>query len=171
MATITQPRSIQIRDDSIESDDIKDGGVYRQDLCTSQTGFAVIRKLIAGTNVTLQSTGADPGTGDVTVNVPNASGLSEAEHELLDTLTHELAEDCWTEIVRASGYVSEVIVWTSNGKTKKIREYLVARSAGRVSSITVKNYDSMGVLVTTISYVVTRQDGLVVSITATRVNA
>jgi streptogramin lyase len=47
---------------------IKDGDVKRADLNVSTTGQAVTRRIIAGTNVTLSSTGVDTGTGDVTIN-------------------------------------------------------------------------------------------------------
>ena len=47
---------------------VSDGSIQRQDLDVSTAGSAVIRKLIAGTGVTLSSTGVDAGTGDVTVN-------------------------------------------------------------------------------------------------------
>ena len=45
-----------------------DGGVQRHDLDAVTAGSAVVRRLIAGTNVTLVSTGPDSGTGDVTIN-------------------------------------------------------------------------------------------------------
>lgn len=47
---------------------IKDGQVKRSDLDTTTPGQAVITKLIAGTNISLSSTGVDSGTGDVTIN-------------------------------------------------------------------------------------------------------
>ncbi len=47
---------------------IEDGDVGREDLNQATAGRAVIRRLIAGTNVTISQTGADTGTGDVTFN-------------------------------------------------------------------------------------------------------
>lgn len=60
---------------------IADGSVQRQDLDAVTAGSAVIRKVLAGQGVLLNSTGPDAGTGDVTVNasmvgdnlVPNGS--------------------------------------------------------------------------------------------------
>jgi len=52
---------------------VKDSGIQRDDLDAVTSGQAVIKKVVAGTNVSLSSTGADAGTGDVTVNVPNAA--------------------------------------------------------------------------------------------------
>jgi hypothetical protein len=58
----------------IQTQLIKDGGVTRDDLNTATTGQAVVRKIIAGTNVTLSSTGVDAGTGDVTINASASGG-------------------------------------------------------------------------------------------------
>lgn len=58
---------------NITSGQIRDGEVKRADLNTATSGSAVITKIIAGTGISLSSTGADTGTGDVTVN--STSGL------------------------------------------------------------------------------------------------
>jgi hypothetical protein len=56
---------------------INDGSIYLEDLNTTDTGHAVITKLIAGDNVTLVSSGVDEGTGEVIINVnPNGTSLS-----------------------------------------------------------------------------------------------
>jgi hypothetical protein len=47
---------------------VLDGSIQRADLDVSTVGQAVVAKLVQGTNVTLSSTGADSGTGDVTVS-------------------------------------------------------------------------------------------------------
>jgi hypothetical protein len=51
---------------------VLDGSIQRADLDTSTVGQAVVAKLVQGSNVTLSSTGADSGTGDVTISVPGA---------------------------------------------------------------------------------------------------
>lgn len=48
---------------------IKDTDVGREDINIATTGRAMVRKIIQGTGITLSSTGADSGTGDVTINV------------------------------------------------------------------------------------------------------
>lgn len=48
---------------------VKDGSVQKVDLDTTTTGQAVITKVIAGTSISISSTGVDAGTGDVTVNL------------------------------------------------------------------------------------------------------
>jgi hypothetical protein len=53
---------------SIRGKQIVDGSVQRADLDTTTVGQAVVAKIVQGTNITLSSTGADSGTGDVTVS-------------------------------------------------------------------------------------------------------
>jgi microcystin-dependent protein len=53
---------------SIRGNQITDGSVQRTDLDTTTAGQAVAAKLIQGANITLNSTGADAGTGDVTIS-------------------------------------------------------------------------------------------------------
>jgi hypothetical protein len=59
---------------TIRGGQVTDGTVQRVDLDVSTVGQAVVRKLVQGSNVTLSSTGADSGTGDVTINV--ATGIN-----------------------------------------------------------------------------------------------
>jgi hypothetical protein len=54
----------------ISGKQVKDSSIQRVDLDTTTVGQAVVAKLVQGTNVTLSSTGADSGTGDVTISVP-----------------------------------------------------------------------------------------------------
>lgn len=56
---------------------ILDGSIQRDDLNVDVAGQAVIRRLIAGSNITIDSsTGVDSGTGDVTISatLPPGSG-------------------------------------------------------------------------------------------------
>lgn len=52
---------------------IADETIVRADLNVSTSGSAVIRKLIQGTGISISSTGADTGTGDVTVSINSSS--------------------------------------------------------------------------------------------------
>lgn len=58
--------------------------VDRDDFDTTTPGKAVITKIIQGTGITISSTGADPGTGDVTIN---ASGGSSGDDIILPDYT------------------------------------------------------------------------------------
>lgn len=96
----------------------------------------------------------------------SGGGISEAQHGALDTLIHNLAETCYTEVTRAGGQVNSVTTWTSSGKTTKVRSVDVTRSAGQVATITRKHYDGAGALITgqTMTGTVARSGGRVTSI-------
>lgn len=87
------------------------------------------------------------------------------DHENYDTLTHLIAETNFTEITRTSGRVSNITVWTDNGKTTKIREVQITRSSGQVSQVVKIQYDGAGVAITgqTITTTVNRSSGKIVS--------
>jgi hypothetical protein len=53
---------------TIRGTQVLDGSIQRADIDVSTVGQAVTRKIIQGTGITLSSTGADSGTGDVTVS-------------------------------------------------------------------------------------------------------
>lgn len=65
---------------------IKDASVGRSDLITATTTEAVITKAIAGTGVSISSTGVDAGTGDVTINATSpANGYLSNFNAEVDT--------------------------------------------------------------------------------------
>lgn len=107
----TQLKSLQIGDEAVE----------RSDLNTTTPGSAVIRKIIAGTNVELISTGADSGTGDVTINV-NLSGESNPVFTYTDGLITRIdyASTNYKVLTYASGLLTQldyVIGSTTKRKT------------------------------------------------------
>ncbi len=61
----TQVTGKEIRDESVQKDDL--------DIVTP--GQAVIRKIIAGTNISITNNGIDDGTGDVTINSTGGAGV------------------------------------------------------------------------------------------------
>jgi hypothetical protein len=68
----------------IRGTQINDGSIRRVDLNTSNAGEAVIRKVIAGTNISISYTGADAGTGDVTINASGGGGSVSSGTATLD---------------------------------------------------------------------------------------
>ena len=55
---------------------VLDGTIQRADLDTATAGQAVAAKLVQGAGISLNSTGADSGTGDVTVSAPVATATT-----------------------------------------------------------------------------------------------
>lgn len=70
----------------IRTNNIEDDGIGRDDLNVSTSGRAVVRKIIQGSGgLTISSTGADSGTGDVTINLPQ--GLASNNSPTFAALT------------------------------------------------------------------------------------
>lgn len=65
---------------------ITDGSVQRADIDITTVGEALVAKLIQGTGVSLSSTGADAGTGDVTINASDASTGAKGIVQLANNL-------------------------------------------------------------------------------------
>jgi hypothetical protein len=59
----------------VQTRDIGDGEVKRQDLNVSEIGSAVTRKVIAGEGIVITQTGVDDGTGDVTIRLKDTRSL------------------------------------------------------------------------------------------------
>ena len=100
------------------------------------------------------------------------TGLSEAQHEALDTITHDISETCYLELTRnTQGRVTVVSYWDSPAKTKKVRETVLTRNgAGRVTQDATTQYDAAGVVKMVLTTVFTRNGaGRVVSAALTEV--
>jgi hypothetical protein len=96
------------------------------------------------------------------------SGITEAQHEALDTLVHWIDETNWQEIVRSGGKVTNVINWETDAKLKKVRECIITRSGGKVSQLDAIQYDGAGVEKMRLTGVITRAGGKVASIAWTK---
>lgn len=98
-------------------------------------------------------------------------GITESDHNSLDTLLHWLVETNYQEIVRTEGKVTSVINWVDSNKTTKIREMIITRTTGKVSQMVFIQYDGTGTEKHRITGVITRSAGKVTSIAWTRVDA
>jgi len=135
----------QVQDETLTGDDISDGTLYRQDLNITSTGKAVVRKVLAGSDINISYTGIDPGTGDVTISFNSSTGgITTAQHRNLDQLVHEIAETFYYEVTRTTGKVSNETWWTTSGKTKKIRSIDYTYAGNLITQIVTKQYDSNG---------------------------
>jgi hypothetical protein len=88
---------------------------------------------------------------DGTAHSSAGGGITEAQHEDLDTLVHNLSEDMYEEFIYTGARVDDIIVWTDSGKTTKVRETNFTYSANKVSTEVIKQYDSGGSLKKTLT--------------------
>lgn len=91
---------------------IADGSISRNDLDVTTIGSSVVRRLIAGTNISFSSTGADTGTGDVTINASGGSNITKGT-VTIDFGT-EGADTKTVTVSTASVTTGSVIVVTPN---------------------------------------------------------
>ena len=119
----------------VKSHQIKDGQVKRPDLNTTETGEAVVRKVVAGTNVTLSSTGVDSGTGDVTVNVDLSSITVSSADKLTTARTISATGDAsWSVTFDGSANVSSSLTLANSGATVGTYPKVTVDAKGRVTS-------------------------------------
>lgn len=119
--------------------------------------------------VLLEEQALEPETGEIR-NVAGAlkaadaqgvfelRGITRAEHQVLDTLVHRLAESAHLEVVRdASGRTTAVVTWTDATRTTRVREELIARDAqGRLIRLTESQYNDDGQLGASLTTTFTR---------------
>jgi hypothetical protein len=60
----------------IRTNQIKDTTIQRQDINIGTSGSSLITRVVAGNNISISSTGADSGTGIVTINATALSGIT-----------------------------------------------------------------------------------------------
>lgn len=78
-------------------------------------------------------------------NPRSGSGLTEIEHEKLDTLTHEIAENSYEEYTYINSDIINVTIWTDINKIKKIREEQYSYLNGhRIDQAITIQYDING---------------------------
>jgi len=97
------------------------------------------------------------------------SGITESQHEALDTLVHEIDESSYDEVTYGSGNrVSTYIVWETAAKLKKIREEQYTYSGNNVSQSVTIQYDGTGAVKMTMTEVYAYSGNKVTSVTRTK---
>jgi hypothetical protein len=72
-----------------------------------------------------------------------------AQHRQLDQLVHDIAETSFEEVAyNPDGTVANVIVWTDNLKTTRIRATNYTYTAGEVTQVETIQYDASGLAIT-----------------------
>ena len=93
---------------------ILDGDVVRADLNTTTAGSAVITRIIAGTNISITSTGVDAGTGDVTINATGGgSSLNGTGFVRMNGTTASYITGTSSQFVKADGSLDSSVYLTS----------------------------------------------------------
>ena len=101
-------------------------------------------------------------------NPRTGGGISEAQHEALDTLAHELVENSFEELTYSGNNVTNATVWTSSAKTTKIRETQMTYSDNKATQVIDIQYNGAGVEVYRLTSVLTYSGNKVQDITVTR---
>lgn len=92
--------------------------------------------------------GGDPLDGKATISIATGAGLTPTSHRDLDQLVHNIAENSFTEYVRSGNRITDLIIWETSSKIKKIREENYTYLNNRISTIVIKQYDGTGTLIT-----------------------
>jgi len=129
-------KGIAIEDDTTTIDKDLAGNIVLKD---AVSGPKTLAQLIAGT------------------------GMTPADHLVLDQLVHNISENSFIEYTRSSGLISGIIIWANSSKLTKIREESYVRTGNLVSSYTIKQYDGGGILIKTETHTISRSGGLIVS--------
>jgi hypothetical protein len=79
--------------------------------------------------------------------VAGVGGLTAGSHRPLDQLVHDIAETSFEEYTYLANRVSNLTIWTDNGKTKKIREWDYTYSGVKIATVVAKQYDAAGALI------------------------
>lgn len=118
---------------NVGGEQIRDETIKRPDLNVSETGKAVITKVIAGVGCTTSETGVDPGTGDVTVNVDPVA-VSDAIKRITATLPKRVPA-IGVSYMRHEGDVSHSEVPIVILANSQLRDISIA-----VDAVDTKNY-------------------------------
>jgi len=81
----------------------------------------------------------------------SSSGITEPEHETLDTLVHDINESSYDEITRSGRRIVNVTTWTDSSKTLKIREIAMTYTGSRLTQAVTRQYDASGSVVQTLT--------------------
>lgn len=84
-------------------------------------------------------------TGVKSLTESAGGGITESAHEGLDRLTHRVNETGYEEYTYSGQQLTNWTLWTTSGKTTKIREEQYTWSGSNISSYVEIQYDGDGV--------------------------
>jgi len=94
--------------------------------------------------------------------------VGSADHENINSLVHNISENCYITISRTLEKVTNITIWKTPAQLIKIRELNISRTNGKLSQVVAKQYDEAGLLLITLTGSITRTtNGRLSSITYT----
>ena len=130
----------QLDENSVNSDIVTDGSITKNDINIDIPGKALITKIIAGNNINISSTGADPGTGEVTVNVSNVDSQfnvhdNDTSIGRFDTLNYKDSNDIEYQLVDiGSGTVNVTPIIKNTGVIAGTYTKLTVNNKGQITT-------------------------------------
>lgn len=124
----------------VRTREIKDAEVRRADLNTVSSGDAVITKVIAGNNIAITETGADSGTGDVTISVPSIT--NNVYYREIYTFEEVNSSNRYLQVgssesagytMSKDGVIKAITKWASNSDNKALQI--------RINEVTVHTFN------------------------------
>ena len=94
---------------------------------------------------------SNPTVHTLTDLLSSSSGITEPEHEALDTLVHDINESSFDEITRSGPRVTNITTWTDSAKTLKIREVALSYTGSRLTQSVTYQYDASGAVTQTLT--------------------
>lgn len=102
----------------------------------------------------------------------NSSGITQTQHENLDTLVHDLTEDGYTLITYTGNNITNYTMYTSPAMTTKIREYQISYTITpcnqKINQVITIQYNNLGVPINTLTETATYINNRIISFTSVK---
>lgn len=95
-------------------------------------------------------------------------GITKSQHEIFDTLDHNLSENSFAEFTYTGKNLTSVIIYTSVTKTLKIRESTFTYTGKNLTGIVIEQFDGAGVVLVTLTKTLAYSGKNLISITVVR---
>lgn len=148
------------------SDAVKVRGIVIDNDTSNDSTVVVSRD--SSNNLTFQD-GVVSGVKTLTDLLAAGSGITEPQHEALDTLAHWIAEDSYDILTYSGNKVTNVTTWDSPAMLLKIRESQISYIGNKVSQSIEIQYDGAGVEIYRVTDVFAYSGNNIVNVTRTRV--
>jgi hypothetical protein len=103
----------------------------------------------------------------------NASGISSSQHEILDTLIHNIAEDGYSVITYSGNNIINYTIWTDSSMVTKIRDYTINYTISpcnqKIDQVVTKQYNNLGLVVQTLTENFVYSGNKIINITSTKI--